>query len=206
MRHLPSDRFVQLGRAVLARLAINLFAVVSFRLCVSARFIRWVRMHRAWNVSLRSHLLLFPPLDTKRGLEMLMLQIALKTRNPVRCVLRQRSKASDLYWFLPVRMEDKNPERKTPVGFLAGINRDGIPRFDVFASTNLLAGVDGEGIRCRAQRPSLSSATFNMEGARVLKFESRIIACLLRLNWHELAPNELSAGWTLLLPRIPWGL
>ena len=119
-----------------------------------------------------------------------MLQIALKNRNPVACFLWPRSKTSDLYWFLPVRMENYDPKRKTAVGFLAGIYRDGVPRFHVFASTNLLSGVDGEGIRCRAQRPFLSSATFNMEGARVLALDLRISAGLLRLNWHVLGPPK----------------
>jgi len=68
-------------------------------------------------------------------------------------------------------MENNDAERKAAVGFVLGINRDGIPRFHVFSSTNLLSGVDGKGIRCCAQTPFLSSVTFNMEGARVLALD-----------------------------------
>jgi len=58
-------------------------------------------------------------------------------------------------------MENDDPKGQTAVDFMLGVDRDGIPGFDILTTPNLLSGVDGKGIRCRAQR-SLSGVTIHM--------------------------------------------
>jgi len=46
-------------------------------------------------------------------------------------------------------MENDDPKRQTAVDFLPGVDPDGIPRFDILTTPNLLSGADGKGIRRR---------------------------------------------------------
>jgi len=46
-------------------------------------------------------------------------------------------------------MENDNPKGQTAVDFLLGVDRDGIPGFDILSLPDLLSGADGKGIRRR---------------------------------------------------------
>ena|SRR6266480_2089205 len=99
-------------------------------------------------------------------------------------------------------MENDDPKGQTAVDFMLGVDRDGIPGFDILTPSNLLPGADGKGIRCRAQGSSLSGVTIHMKVHSVaprLILELKTSSGLLRFNWHASGPPEselsLRLGW-----------
>src|SRR6266436_3361510 len=88
-------------------------------------------------------------------------------------------------------MENDDPKGQTAVDFLLGVDRDGIPGFDILTTPNLLSGADGKGIRCHTQGSPLSGVTIHMKVPSVaprLILELRTSSGLLRFNWHASGP------------------
>jgi len=95
-------------------------------------------------------------------------------------------------------MENDEPKGHATVYFLVGVDRDGIPRFDILTPSNLLSGSDGNGIRGRAQGSLLSGFTIHKKVAPMLISELRTDPGLLRFNWHASRPLKVNfkASWT----------